>query len=157
MAQFHILYFQLARAYFALLEVLCHNHTSVIVTLETSTFTHIVGSLEAGLKCLDVSISTQVSVALTWLYWKIFHFDFQVLYKSIYVHFQCAAAVDNLAAFYFNNITSGENPTSPAAVKMARHITDCPTLFPEVRFMRLGTPRFACLEKFVCCRLYLFY
>lgn len=94
---------KLARAYFALLEVLCHNHTSVIVILETSTFTRIVGSLEAGLKCLDVSISTQ-----------------------------CASAVDNLAAFYFNNITSGENPSSPAAVKMARHIADCPTLFPEI-------------------------
>ncbi|MCO5551769.1 hypothetical protein L7F22_005272 [Adiantum nelumboides] len=94
---------KLARAYFALLEVLCHNHTSVIVMLETSTFARIVSSLEAGLKCLDISISTQ-----------------------------CASAVDNLAAFYFNNITSGENPNSQAAVQMARHITDCPTLFPEI-------------------------
>ncbi|KAI5074563.1 hypothetical protein GOP47_0010524 [Adiantum capillus-veneris] len=94
---------KLARAYFALLEVLCHNHTSVIVMLETSTFTRIVGSLEAGLKCLDLSISTQ-----------------------------CASAVDNLAAFYFNNITSGENPNSQTAVQMARHISDCPTLFPEI-------------------------
>lgn len=45
---------------------------------------------------------------------------------------QCAAAVDNLAAFYFNNITMGEAPTSPAAINLARHIVECPTLFPEV-------------------------
>ena len=51
---------QLARAYFALLEVLCHNHTMVVVHLDTPTFRHIVGSLETGLKCLDVSISSQV-------------------------------------------------------------------------------------------------
>lgn len=48
------------------------------------------------------------------------------------VLFQCAAAVDNLAAFYFNNITMGEAPTSPAAINLARHIVECPTLFPEV-------------------------
>ncbi|KAH7288361.1 hypothetical protein KP509_31G023600 [Ceratopteris richardii] len=96
-------YRKVARAYFALLEVLCHNHTTVIVMLETSTFARIVGSLEGGLKCLDVSISTQ-----------------------------CASAVDNLAAFYFNNVTSGESPSSPAAVQMARHISECPTLFPEI-------------------------
>lgn len=45
---------------------------------------------------------------------------------------QCASAVDNLAAFYFNNITMGEAPTSPAAINLARHIVDCPNLFPEV-------------------------
>lgn len=46
--------------------------------------------------------------------------------------YQCASAVDNLAAFYFNNITMGEAPTSPAAINLARHIVDCPSLFPEV-------------------------
>lgn len=45
---------------------------------------------------------------------------------------QCASAVDNLAAFYFNNITMGEAPTSPAAINLARHIVDAPNLFPEV-------------------------
>ena len=94
---------KLARAYFALLEVLCHNHTSVIVNLDTATFTHLVGSLETGVKCLDVSISSQ-----------------------------CASAVDNLAAFYFNNITMEETPTSAAALNLARHIAECPTLFPEI-------------------------
>ena len=47
--------------------------------------------------------------------------------------FQCASAVDNLAAFYFKNITMGEAPSSPAAINLSRHIADCPTLFPEVR------------------------
>lgn len=94
---------KLARAYFALLEVLCHNHTSVIVNLDTATFAHLVGSLDTGVKCLDVSISSQ-----------------------------CASAVDNLAAFYFNNITVEESPSSAAAVNLARHIAECPTLFPEI-------------------------
>jgi len=45
---------------------------------------------------------------------------------------QCGAAVDNLAAFYFNNITVGESPPSLLAVNLARHIAECPNLFPEV-------------------------
>lgn len=45
---------------------------------------------------------------------------------------QCAIAVDNLATYYFNNITMGEAPTSPAAICFAQHIADCPSLFPEV-------------------------
>ena len=46
---------------------------------------------------------------------------------------QCASDVDTLAAFYFNNLTMGEAPTTPAAINLARHIADCPNLFPEVR------------------------
>jgi exportin-7 len=50
------------------------------------------------------------------------------------LHFvQCASSVDNLAAFYFTNITVGESPSSPAAVNLARHIAASPSLFPEVR------------------------
>jgi len=41
-------------------------------------------------------------------------------------------SVDNLAAFYFNNITVGESPTLPAAVNLAQHIAECPRLFPEI-------------------------
>ncbi|KAJ7516733.1 hypothetical protein O6H91_22G068900 [Diphasiastrum complanatum] len=96
-------YRKLARAYFAFLEVLCHNHITVILNLDTATFAHILGSLESGLKCLDVSISSQ-----------------------------CASAVDNLAAFYFNNITSGEAPSSTTAINLSRHIAECPTIFPEI-------------------------
>ncbi|XP_057979994.1 uncharacterized protein LOC131165875 isoform X2 [Malania oleifera] len=96
-------YRKLTRAYFAFLEVLFNSHIIFILNLDTNTFMHIVGSLESGLKGLDTNISSQ-----------------------------CASAVDSLASFYFNNITLGEAPTSPAAINLARHIVDCPNLFPEI-------------------------
>lgn len=96
-------YRKLTRAYFAFLEVLFSSHIAFILNLDTTTFMHLVGSLESGLKGLDTNISSQ-----------------------------CASAVDNLAAFYFNNITMGEAPTLPASVNLARHIADCPNLFPEI-------------------------
>ncbi|XP_011034634.1 PREDICTED: exportin-7-like isoform X1 [Populus euphratica] len=94
---------KLTRAYFAFLEVLFSSHIVFVLNLDTNTFMHMVGSLESGLKGLDTNISSQ-----------------------------CASAVDNLAAYYFNNITMGEVPTSPAAINLARHIADCPNLFPEI-------------------------
>ncbi|KAB2595440.1 exportin-7-like [Pyrus ussuriensis x Pyrus communis] len=94
---------KLSKAYFAFLEVLFNSHIVYILNLDTSTFLHIVGSLESGIKGLDTGIASQ-----------------------------SASAVENLAAFYFNNITMGEAPTSPTAVNLARHISDCPNLFPEV-------------------------
>ncbi|XP_038711145.1 exportin-7 isoform X2 [Tripterygium wilfordii] len=96
-------YRKLMKAYFAFLEVLFSSHINFILNLDTNTFTHIVGSLESGLKGLDTNISSQ-----------------------------CASAVDNLAAFYFNNITMGEAPTLPAAINLTRHVADCPNLFPEI-------------------------
>eukprot|EP00898_Chlorokybus_atmophyticus_P001655 jgi/Chlat1/2490/Chrsp175S02362 len=97
---------KVGKAYFALLEVLCHNHVSVIAVQDMATFTHLVSSIEAGLKCLDVSISSQ-----------------------------CASAIDNLAAFYFNSyvsaVTSGEVPP-PAAQSMAKHLVESPQLLPEI-------------------------
>ncbi|KAL5994859.1 hypothetical protein ACLOJK_024916 [Asimina triloba] len=94
---------KLTRAYFAFLEVLFSTHIVFILNLDTSTFMHIVGSLESGLKGLDTNISSQ-----------------------------CAAAVDFLAGFYFNNITVGEPPTLPTAMNLARHIAEGPNLFPEI-------------------------
>ncbi|GLT76401.1 hypothetical protein SLA2020_480630 [Shorea laevis] len=94
---------KLTKAYFSFLEVLFSSHMGFILNLDTATFAHIVGSLESGLKGLDSNILTQ-----------------------------CASVVDNLAAFYFNNITMGESPTSPAAINLARHIADCPSLFPQI-------------------------
>ncbi|XAR54505.1 hypothetical protein NMG60_11029657 [Bertholletia excelsa] len=96
-------YRKLTRAYFAFLEILFNSHIVFILNLNTNTFMHIVGSLESGLKGLDTNISSQ-----------------------------CASAVDNLAAFYFNNITTGEAPTSAASINLARHISECPTLFTEI-------------------------
>jgi hypothetical protein len=57
-----------------------------------------------------------------------------LLFKVIYVisSWQCASAIDSLAAFYFNNITAGDSPPSPAALNLARHIGECPNLFPQV-------------------------
>ncbi|XP_020086342.1 exportin-7 isoform X1 [Ananas comosus] len=94
---------KLTKAYFAFMEVLFSNHITFILNLDTSTFMHIVGSLESGLKGLDTGISSQ-----------------------------CASAVDNLAAYYFNNITVGEGNPSTAAMNLARHIVECPNLFPEI-------------------------
>ncbi|KAL3829837.1 hypothetical protein ACJIZ3_018639 [Penstemon smallii] len=96
-------YRKLTKAYFAFVEVLFNSHLVFVLSLDTHTFMHIVGSLESGLKGLDAGISSQ-----------------------------CASAIDNLAAFYFNNITMGEAPTSPTAVNLARHIADCPALLPEI-------------------------
>uniref|UniRef100_A0A5B7AV32 Putative exportin-7 isoform X3 n=1 Tax=Davidia involucrata TaxID=16924 RepID=A0A5B7AV32_DAVIN len=96
-------YRKLTRAYFTFSEVLFNSHIVFILNLDTNTFMHIAGSLESGLKGLDANISSQ-----------------------------CASAVDSLAAFYFNNITMGEAPTSPAAINLARHIAECPSLFPEI-------------------------
>ncbi|KAK4268092.1 hypothetical protein QN277_024795 [Acacia crassicarpa] len=96
-------YRKLTRAYFAFLEVLFNSHISFILNLDTSTFLHIVKSLESGLKGLDMGISSQ-----------------------------CASAVDNLAAFYFNNIVMGEAPNLPGAVNLACHIAECPNLFTEI-------------------------
>ncbi|KAL9809474.1 putative importin-beta domain, armadillo-like helical [Arabidopsis thaliana] len=96
-------YRKLTKAYFGFVEVLCASHITFILKLDTATFMHLVGSLESGLKGLDTSISSQ-----------------------------CAIAVDNLASYYFNNITMGEAPTTPAAIRFAQHIADCPSLFPEI-------------------------
>ncbi|RWV93039.1 hypothetical protein GW17_00044533, partial [Ensete ventricosum] len=96
----------LTKAYFAFMEVLFSNHISFILNLDTNTFLNIIGSLEAGLKGLDTGISSQV--------------------------YQCASAMDNLATFYFNHITFGEVPASPASMNFTRHIAECPNLFTEV-------------------------
>lgn len=96
-------YRKLTKAYFAFVEVLFNSHLVFVLSLDIHTFTHIVGSLESGLKGLDAGISSQ-----------------------------CASAIDNLAAFYFNNITMGEAPSSPAAINLVRHITECSALLPEI-------------------------
>lgn len=55
--------FQVSKAYFAFYEIMFSNQIQVILNLDKSTFMHIVGSLESGLKGLDTSISTQVLIA----------------------------------------------------------------------------------------------
>ncbi|KAL6562813.1 hypothetical protein OROHE_005400 [Orobanche hederae] len=94
---------KLTKAYFAFVELLFNRNLVFVLSLDTRTFMHIVGSLELGLKGHDAGISTK-----------------------------CASAVESLAAFYFNNITMGDASTSPAAVNLARHIAECPALLPEI-------------------------
>ncbi|CAO2833097.1 unnamed protein product [Amaranthus hypochondriacus] len=94
---------KLTKAYFAFLEVLFSSHIAFVLNLDTSTFMHFIGSVESGLKGLDTNITSQ-----------------------------CASTIDNLATFYFNNITMGEAPSLPASISLARHIAECPTLFSEL-------------------------
>lgn len=95
-------YRKVAKAYSALIDVLCHNHISSIVSRDSATFAFIVASLDAGLKSIDTSISSQ-----------------------------CAAAIDNLAAFAFRHGPQGEEPTAAGAA-MAEHLRQHPDLLPRV-------------------------
>lgn len=71
-------YQKVAKAYFQLLEVLCHNHMQVIASCSTDTFAFLLLSMDSGLKSLDQSVSSQ-----------------------------CAACVDNLAGQYFKGLQAG--------------------------------------------------
>mmetsp|Transcript_26690 Transcript_26690/g.50766 ORF Transcript_26690/g.50766 Transcript_26690/m.50766 type:complete len:1056 (-) Transcript_26690:229-3396(-) len=93
---------KVAKAYFSLLEVLCNNHTAVICACDTPTFAHLVNSLDTGLKSLDVSLSSQ-----------------------------CAASLDNLAAYTYNHQPVTEaSPTAARALQM--HLTEKPNLFSDI-------------------------
>ncbi|XP_078427480.1 ARM repeat superfamily protein isoform X2 [Wolffia australiana] len=94
---------KLMKAYFAFMEVLFNNQLVFVLNLDPSTFIHIVKSLESGLKSLDSNVSSQ-----------------------------CASAVDHLATYYFNHITTADSPPSSAAINLARHIAERPNLFPEI-------------------------
>lgn len=96
-------YQKLARAYFAFLEILLKTQITFILNLDSSTFAFIAGTIQAGLRSLDANILSE-----------------------------CAYAADYLATFYFNHITSGELHTTPASLNLARHVADCPGLFPEM-------------------------
>uniref|UniRef100_A0A061RU54 Ran-binding protein n=1 Tax=Tetraselmis sp. GSL018 TaxID=582737 RepID=A0A061RU54_9CHLO len=103
-------YKKVGKAYFEMMEVLCHNHPAVVAQCDTATFSSIVGSLEQGLKSLEMSISSK-----------------------------CAAAIDNLAAFYFKCMSTAADATVPAprsnaaaAAKMQEHIRANPKQFPDI-------------------------
>ena len=97
-------YRKVAKSYFALVEVLCHSHMAVVAACDAPTFGHIARSLEAGLRSLDVSISSQ-----------------------------CASAIDNLAGFYFKamNLVARENPQR-GSEELARHVQAQPGIFPDM-------------------------
>jgi len=95
-------YRKVAKSYFALIEVLCHHHMRKVACCDQATFSRIIEALETGLKALDVSVSTQ-----------------------------CAASIDLIAQFLFNNtpITEASNP---AARSIAQHFAAMPNLAPEI-------------------------
>lgn len=97
---------KVAKAYYALLEQMCHSHTAFVIGQDSTTFARIVESLEVGLKSLDVSISSQ-----------------------------CASAVDSLAAFHFNKNLAPRDPDEaphPMAAAMAQHVAARPGMFPDI-------------------------
>lgn len=93
---------KLGRAYFAFLEALTAGHVKALVSTDDATFSHIAACLEAGLKSLDVGISSQ-----------------------------CANVVDALASFYFHALPITD-ASPPAARAAARHLGARPALFPEL-------------------------
>ena len=95
-------YRKLAKAYFTLLEVLTLSHITFVAQRDSATFVALVSSLEAGIKSLDVRISSQ-----------------------------CASAVDNLAAYYFKHGIMSDNPP-PAATMMRQHMEGSPQLLPGI-------------------------
>ena len=82
-----ITYAKLGKAYFNLLDVLCHHHTETLILKDSGTFSFLLMSLDAGLKSLDTAVSTT-----------------------------CATAVDNVATFYFKGMNSDGGPSPEANV-----------------------------------------
>ena len=123
-----LLVIQVAKAYFALLECLCHSHISFILSQDTSTFTHIVQSIEAGLKSLEVC----ASLGFPWCDCAsdLKYFDFY----QVSVSSQCASAIDNLVAYHFTHSVSATPDTPPpqAAQALAHHMAERPNLFPDI-------------------------
>jgi exportin-7 len=95
-------YRKVGKAYYGLVDVLCSSQTKSIAGRDTATFSFIMDSLDAGLKSLDVTISSQ-----------------------------CAAAADNLAGYYFKHMPGSDNPT-PAADAIADHLRARPNLLTQL-------------------------
>ena len=68
---------QVARAFFSLVDVLCHNHVPELAAMDTTTFAFLLGALDAGLRALEVGLgpvschnswvkTVLLSVALSW-------------------------------------------------------------------------------------------
>jgi len=100
-------YRKVSKAFFHLLEVLSHAHAPVMAATDTATFAFMLTAFDAGLRSLDTGVSSQ-----------------------------CAAAVDNLAGFYFKATHSDGLPTQPqphpAAQTMEGHLRARPELLPAI-------------------------
>lgn len=95
-------YRKVARAWFSLADALCHSHAPALATRDAQTIAFLLTSLEAGLKSLDVSVSSQ-----------------------------CAAAIDNLAGYTYLHRPGSEEAT-PAGAAMAEHLRQHPEIFPRI-------------------------
>ena len=82
-------YAKLCKAYFNLVDVLCHNHTQTLATRDSAFFSFLILSLDAGLVSLDTSVSSA-----------------------------CSAALDSLAGFYFRAINNDGQPSLAAQVEL---------------------------------------
>jgi hypothetical protein len=117
---------KVCRAYFALLETLCHGHVAQLAQQPGDTFARLAASLEHGVKSLDSSVSSAA-----------------------------ASAADNLAAFYYRHavvpmheaaaeaasaaagVAAGATPPPPvqlsaAAQAMHAQMVERPALFPDI-------------------------
>lgn len=95
-------YRKVAKAWFSLTDALCHAHTPAIANRDSQTLAFILTSLEAGLKSLDLSVSSQ-----------------------------CAAAIDNLAGYAYLHRPGAEEATQ-AGSAIADHLQKHPDLFPRI-------------------------
>jgi len=103
-------YRKVGKAFFSLLEVLCHNHTRAVAGQDPATFQFLLASIEAGLKSLDVGVSSQ-----------------------------CASAADNLVSFYLNSIkrnldlVDADDLEPPAeAQQLGAHFRENPGALPAL-------------------------
>jgi exportin-7 len=95
-------YRKLAKSYYALVETLCLAHAPLLAGRDAPTTAFLVASLDAGLRALDVAVSSQ-----------------------------CACALDSLAGFLFRHGPGGEE-ASAAGAALAGHLAARPDLFPQV-------------------------
>lgn len=114
-------YRKIARAYFSLLDVLCHNHVPALAEGDGRTFAFVVSSLEAGLRSLEVVVSSQ-----------------------------CASAVDNLAGYYFKHVVAAEETPSPTA-QVQSHLRPIARLWHICTRCRRMSQRLQAHEPAVAC------
>ncbi|KAL3148536.1 hypothetical protein ABBQ38_013973 [Trebouxia sp. C0009 RCD-2024] len=98
-----IAYQKVAKAYFGLMEVLCHSHVHVIAACDTATFAFLLSSLDSGLKSLDNSVCSL-----------------------------CAQAIDNLAGQYFKGLqAAADDKPNTTAQAISEHLRQRPELLPQ--------------------------
>lgn len=95
-------YRKLTKAYYTLIEILCQTQAAALASRDAHTLLFLLTSLEAGLKSIDVSISSL-----------------------------CAVALDHLTGFYFKHMPGGEDPT-PAGAAIAEHLKTRPDVLPQI-------------------------